>query len=687
MARVSIVVPVFHNASSLPELHARLTALAERNPSDAFEFVYVDDGSRDPSFSVLAELARGDRRARIVKLSRNFGSNPAIVAGMRHATGDAVAVVSADLQDPPELIDAMLEHWRLGEKAVLAARGARGDPGASALAADVFYRLYRVFANRAMPRRGFDFFLLDRQVCDLIRQSQETNLFLPGYILSLGFDPKVVEYDRQARPARFGRSMWTTSKKLKHFVDSFVGCSTAPLRAALVAGFAVSAAGLAYAAALVAMRLAYGPPAPGWTSLMAAQLLLSGVQLTLLGIFGEYLWRALEQARGRPAYIVERIVEHPFDESQASQSADDAKRAPAAPANQAGSTDPRDVQRERARDVFEGAYVLVTGGLGFLGSSLAIRLVDLGARVTLVDAMIPEYGGNLFNIAPISDRVAVNFSNICDEHAMNWLVRDKDFVFHLAGQVSHVMSFHNPFPDIDFNIKGTAVLMESLRRRRPSARVVFTGTRGQYGPATQLPVRESAPTNPKGIYEISNLTAEKIIQVYNDVHGIASVMLRLTNVYGPRAQMKHSHYGVVNWFVRLILEGRTIPIFGDGRVRRDFLFVDDCVDAILACAVHPAAYGEILNVGNHQAADFLEAAETLIRVNGGGRWEYAPFTPERLAQEPGDFVSDVEKIRNLVGWKPATGLEDGLRATLDYYRLHRSHYWTSDDPADARKAA
>jgi UDP-glucose 4-epimerase len=687
MARVSVVVPVFHNASSLPELHARLTALAGRNPSDEFEFVYVDDGSRDASFRVLVELARRDRRARIVKLSRNFGSNPAIVAGMRHATGDAVAVVSADLQDPPELIDAMLEHWRSGEKAVLAARGARCDPSVTALAADIFYWMFRAFANRAMPRRGFDFFLLDRQVCDLVRQSRETNLFLPGYILSLGFDPKIVEYVRQARRARFGRSMWTTSKKFEHCVNSFVGCSTTPLRAALVAGFVVSAAGLAYAAALVATRLAYGSPAPGWTSLMAAQLLLSGVQLTLLGVFGEYLWRTLEQARGRPTYIVERIVEHPLDGPQASQRVEAAGRAKAAPANHAGAAESRGVLYERARDVFEGAHVLVTGGLGFLGSNLAIRLVGLGARVTLADAMIPEYGGNLFNISPISDRVTVNFSNICDEHAMNWLVRDKDFVFHLAGQVSHVMSFHNPFPDIDFNIKGTAVLMESLRRRRPSARVVFTGTRGQYGPATQLPVRESAPTNPKGIYEISNLTAEKIIQVYNDVHGVASVMLRLTNVYGPRAQMKHSHYGVVNWFVRLILEGKTLPIFGDGRVRRDFLFVDDCVDAILACAVHPDAYGEILNVGNDQAADFLDVAETLIRVNGGGRWEYAPFTPERLAQEPGDFVSDVEKIRKLVGWAPTTRLEEGLRATLEYYRLHRSRYWTSDDSVDARRAA
>src|SRR5205823_170175 len=175
----------------------------------------------------------------------------------------------------------------------------------------------------------------------------------------------------------------------------------------------------------------------------------------------------------------------------------------------------------------------------FIGSNLAIRLVDCGAAVTLIDAMIPEYGGNPFNVEPVRDRVTVNFGDVCDRHALDWLVRGHDFVFHLAGQVSHVMSLTDPYPDLEYNIKGTVVLMEALRRFNRQARLVFTGTRGQYGPAVRLPVAEDAPTNPKGIYEISNLTAEKIIQVYNDVHNIHSVLLRLTNVYGPRAQMKH----------------------------------------------------------------------------------------------------------------------------------------------------
>lgn len=324
---------------------------------------------------------------------------------------------------------------------------------------------------------------------------------------------------------------------------------------------------------------------------------------------------------------------------------------------------------------FSGSSCLITGGLGFIGSNLALRLVDLGARVTLVDAMIPEYGGNLFNIEPIRDRVKVNFGDICDRHAMNWLVCEQDYVFHLAGQVSHIMSMHDPFPDIEYNVKGTAVIMEALRRFNPKVRLVFTGTRGQYGPAVQLPVNEEAPTNPKGMYEISNLTAEKIIQVYNDVHGIHSVLLRLTNVYGPRAQMKHSQYGVANWFVRLAIDDQTISVFGDGRILRDFLYVDDCVEALLMSAACDEAIGQVLNVGVDRPSSFVELAETIVRIAGTGRWEFAPFTPERKAQEPGDFYSDITKIRRVVGWQPTSPLELGLGQTIDYYRRYKEHYW------------
>lgn len=326
---------------------------------------------------------------------------------------------------------------------------------------------------------------------------------------------------------------------------------------------------------------------------------------------------------------------------------------------------------------YRDANVLITGGLGFIGSNLAIRLVELGANVTLVDAMIPEYGGNLFNIAPIKDQVKVNFGDICDQHAMTWLVRGQDYVFHLAGQVSHVMSLQNPFPDIEFNIKGTTVLMEALKAENPTARLIYTGTRGQYGAAVALPVDEEAPTNPKGLYEISNLAAEKIIQFYHDVHGIRAVMLRLTNIYGPRAQMKHSHYGVANWFVRLAVDDQTIKLFGDGSILRDFLYVDDCVEALLMSPLCEDATGEIFNLGVDTPTSFRQLADLIIQVAQTGRWEFAPFTPERKAQEPGNFYSDIRKIRRVIGWNPTTSLEDGLRQTVNFYRQHKEQYWST----------
>jgi UDP-glucose 4-epimerase len=248
-------------------------------------------------------------------------------------------------------------------------------------------------------------------------------------------------------------------------------------------------------------------------------------------------------------------------------------------------------------------------------------------------------------------------------------------VFHLAAQVSHVMSLSNPYPDIDINIKGTAVVLEACRRRNPRAVIVRSGTRGQYGPAVRLPVSEETPSDPRGIYEISQLSSEMICRTYTRIHGIRTVPLRLTNVYGPRAQMRHSQFGVVNWFVRLALEGRPIPIFGTGRILRDFLYVDDCVEALVAAAASPAAVGEILNVGHDRPSTFLEVAELLREIVPGTRIEFTEFTPERKAQEPGDFVSDITKIRRLLGWEPKTDLRAGLARTVEFYRERRADYF------------
>lgn len=336
---------------------------------------------------------------------------------------------------------------------------------------------------------------------------------------------------------------------------------------------------------------------------------------------------------------------------------------------------------------FAGKSALVTGGLGFIGSNLAIRLANLGAKVTVLDAMIPDYGGNEFNIWPVRDQIKVNFCDIRDESAVNYLVRGQDYVFHLAGQACHVMSLTNPFPDIEINITGTAILMEACKKYNRDAIVVYTGTRGQYGESVSLPVNEEAPTNPKGIYEISNLTAEKIIKVYNDVHGIRSVLLRLTNIYGQRSQMLHSRFGVANWFMRLAIDDDTIKVFGDGSILRDFVHIDDCVEAILKSSITPKAYGEIFNVGSDIPVSFLELVTKIVEIAKTGRWEFAEFSAERKALEPGDFYSDITKIKKIVGWQPTTTLVDGIAKTIDYYRQHKSHYWTTPEPVERKLVA
>lgn len=311
MSFISIAVPVYHNANSLPLLLAEFQNLASRNPNDQFEFIFVDDGSTDNSFDVLVTLAQSEPRMSVLKLSRNFGSNAAIMAGLSEAKGDAVAAIAADLQDPPELLDQMLQTWRNGHKVVLAARRQREDPGLVSFTSDIFYKLFRRFAIKTMPQRGFDFFLIDRSVCDLITGIQESNAYLMGLILWLGFSPQLIYYDRRVREKRYGRSMWTFTKRIKYFIDSFVAFSYIPIRFASLIGVVTSVLGLFYALIVVIGRLFWGIPVEGWASLMVVLLVVSGAQLLMTGILGEYLWRNLDETRKRPRFIVDKKIKGP----------------------------------------------------------------------------------------------------------------------------------------------------------------------------------------------------------------------------------------------------------------------------------------------------------------------------------------------------------------------------------------
>jgi len=326
-------------------------------------------------------------------------------------------------------------------------------------------------------------------------------------------------------------------------------------------------------------------------------------------------------------------------------------------------------------EAFQGKRVLVTGGLGFIGSNLSARLVELGAKVTIVDNMMPRLGGNLFNVKEIMDHIQINFSDVRDEHSMDYLVKNQDFIFHLAGQVNHVDSIRNPIQDLDINCRGTLVLLESCRKYNQEVKVIFSGTRGEYGASVKLPVGEDHPTNPKGIYAVTNLSAEKMVLVYDDVHKISGTCLRITNTYGPRHQMAHDEYGVLNWFIRKAIDDEVLPVFGDGHILRDFLYVDDLIRCFLQVATCPAAYGEVFNVGTGIPISFIDLAKKIVEVAGTGKATFAEFTKERKEVEPGDYYTDISKVRKVVGWAPQTDLKEGIKKTIAFYRKYKKEYW------------
>lgn len=319
--------------------------------------------------------------------------------------------------------------------------------------------------------------------------------------------------------------------------------------------------------------------------------------------------------------------------------------------------------------------VLITGGLGFVGSNLSIRLADLGAEVLIVDNMLPRQGGNLFNIEPVKDKVKVNISDIRNPTSMNHLVKGMDYIFHIAGQVNHVDSVKDPLNDLSINVEGTLVLMEALRMNNPEARVIFTGTRGEYGSSLSLPVAENHAINPIGIYAITNFAAERIVLTYHNLHHVKSVCLRITNTFGPRHQMAHDEYGVFNWFIRKSMDNETIPIFGDGRILRDYLYIDDLTDSMLSIALSENTYGEVYNVGSGVPLSFEELAKKIIGITGTGKVNHTEFTTERKALEPGDYYADITKIKAAIGWQPKISLDEGISKTIEYYKKYKKHYW------------
>lgn len=331
----------------------------------------------------------------------------------------------------------------------------------------------------------------------------------------------------------------------------------------------------------------------------------------------------------------------------------------------------------RAADAYRGQPVMVTGGLGFIGSNLARRLAGAGARVTVVDSRVSGCGANTFNLEGIGGEVTVHEVDLRDTAAIAPLVERQAFIFNLAGQVSHIDSMRDPLQDLEINCRSHLSLLEACRHHRPDVRIFYAGTRQQYGRPLRLPVDESHPNNPTDVNGINKMSAEWYHLLYHRVYGLRACSLRLTNTFGPRQLLEHARQGFLSVFIRRALEGETIEVYGDGSQLRDYNYVDDVIDAFLVAGTHEEVFGEVYNLGSPEILSVKQVAEILIAIAGGGSIEVIPFPDDRKRIDIGSYYGSFEKIRRQLAWTPRVPVAEGLRRTLAYYREHKHHYYQS----------
>jgi UDP-glucose 4-epimerase len=322
---------------------------------------------------------------------------------------------------------------------------------------------------------------------------------------------------------------------------------------------------------------------------------------------------------------------------------------------------------------FEGKRVLITGGLGFIGSNLAKTLVEDNAIVTVIDSLVPEYGGNLFNVRGFEDRLTINISDVRDPHSLAHLIQGQDYLFNLAGQTSHLDSMVDPFTDLDINCRAQISILEAVRRANPTVKMVFASTRQLYGKPEVLPVSEQHPTRPVDVNGINKLAAEWYHRLYHDVYGIPATILRLTNTYGPRMRVKDARQTFLGSWIRLVVEGQPFEVW-EGAQLRDFTYVDDAIDALLRSALSAGGDPNVFNVGGLEVISLIDLASLLVKAAGTGEFVVKQFPEERKQIDIGDYYSDDALIRETLGWQPRVALADGLGRTVAYYREHLEEY-------------
>jgi UDP-glucose 4-epimerase len=329
----------------------------------------------------------------------------------------------------------------------------------------------------------------------------------------------------------------------------------------------------------------------------------------------------------------------------------------------------------KSENFYTGKKILITGGLGFIGSTLAIRLQALGAQVTLLDGLIPDLGANYYNIESIKDRVAVVEAGLGDHSMVDPLVKGKDLIFNIGMHSCHLKSMTDPLFDLQTNVLPQVHFLESLRSHNPQTRVIYIGTRAQFGQALTIPITEDTPPNPKDIYAASKQAVEWYHLLYQKICGIQVTSLRLGNTYGPRHQMRHPQYGVQNFLIRMALEDQEIKIFGDGGQKREMIYIDDIISCLLLLGEKEQCVDQVYCVGSAESITFLQLVEAIITACGSGRFIHAPWPEDRKSIEVGDVVTDFSKLTAHTGWRPTTLLSEGLEKTVEFYQRNRQHYW------------
>lgn len=327
----------------------------------------------------------------------------------------------------------------------------------------------------------------------------------------------------------------------------------------------------------------------------------------------------------------------------------------------------------RAVEPLNGKRILITGGAGFIGSAIARKLLEMDCEVTLIDSFIPEYGGNLRNLFGIENSVRLNISDVRDSHSMKYLVQEKDVVFNLAGQTSHMDSMHDPFTDLEINSYAQLSILEAVRHHNPEAILVFASTRQIYGKPDYLPVDEKHPLRPVDVNGINKIAGEQYHILYHQVYSIRSCALRLTNTYGPSMRIKDARQTFVGVWIRRLLEGKPFEVWG-GEQLRDFNYVTDVADAFIRAASDERANGKIFNLGSDEVVSLKQLAALLVETHGQGTYEVKQFPEERKKIDIGDYYSDCTLIRETLDWAPRMHLREGLASTLSFFKEHGSHY-------------